>query len=231
MPLISIKTQTFLSQHLPSSRFLQLIHTQKQIIIILKSFADGYSLRHGLYLLPQGGAYSLVSQIGLPQNDRSLKYIPSSSRKLKKEITYSEGIDTVLYNLYIQSESWRNLENHAPSSLHQFVTESDRKYVYGGVGGGGGIAVTRVRSKQRRKCIVLQVLHALLWIRIRKDPHHFGNLDPHPDPHPHQIKIRIRIKIYKLYPEPDPNQHQFADVKPKCMEYEHFLQGLSLFCS
>jgi hypothetical protein len=31
---------------------------------------------------------------------------------------------------------------------------------------------------------------AVLWIRIRKDPQHFGNLDPH------QIKIRIRIKIY-----------------------------------
>ncbi len=27
------------------------------------------------------------------------------------------------------------------------------------------------------------------------DPHHFGNLDPHPDPHPHQIKIRFRIRI------------------------------------
>ncbi len=27
------------------------------------------------------------------------------------------------------------------------------------------------------------------------DPHHFGNLDPHPDPDPHQIKIRIRIKV------------------------------------
>ncbi len=50
----------------------------------------------------------------------------------------------------------------------------------------------------------------------------FGNLDPH---HPYQIKIRmvriqIRIKIYKLDPEPDPDPHQFADVKPKCMEYE-----------
>jgi hypothetical protein len=50
-------------------------------------------------------------------------------------------------------------------------------------------------------------------IRIRMDPHHFGNLDPHPDPHqgeksypdphqgkksdpdPHQIKIRIRSRI------------------------------------
>jgi hypothetical protein len=28
------------------------------------------------------------------------------------------------------------------------------------------------------------------------DPHHFGNLDPHPDPHPHQIKIRIWIRIW-----------------------------------
>jgi hypothetical protein len=48
---------------------------------------------------------------------------------------------------------------------------------------------------------------AVLLIRIRKDPHHFGDLDPHP----HQIKIRIRTririrnKIYKLDPEPDPD--------------------------
>jgi hypothetical protein len=53
------------------------------------------------------------------------------------------------------------------------------------------------------------------------DPHHFGYLDPHPDPH--QIKIRIRIKIFKLDPEPDPDPHQFADVKPKCMEYAPIL--------
>jgi hypothetical protein len=53
----------------------------------------------------------------------------------------------------------------------------------------------------------------VLW--IRKDPHHFGNLDPHPDLHPHQIKIRIRIKNFKL----DPDPHQFTDAKPKCMEY------------
>jgi hypothetical protein len=44
----------------------------------------------------------------------------------------------------------------------------------------------------------------VLWIRIRKDPHN-------------------RIKIYNLDPEPDPNLHQFADVKPKCMEYEPIL--------
>jgi hypothetical protein len=72
----------------------------------------------------------------------------------------------------------------------------------------------------------------VLWIRspIRKDAYHFhfGNLDPHPDLHPHQIKIRIRIKIYKL----DPDPHQFADVKPKCMEYEPVLalfQGFEIF--
>jgi hypothetical protein len=49
----------------------------------------------------------------------------------------------------------------------------------------------------------------VLWIRIwiRKDPHHFGNLDPHSDPHPRQkkcgsaskfisfIRNRIRIRI------------------------------------
>ncbi len=30
---------------------------------------------------------------------------------------------------------------------------------------------------------------SVLWIRIRMDPHHFGNLDPD------QIKSRIRIRI------------------------------------
>ncbi len=40
------------------------------------------------------------------------------------------------------------------------------------------------------------------------DPHHFANLDPHPDLDPHQSD--------KL----DPDPHQFADHKPKCMEYE-----------
>jgi hypothetical protein len=50
----------------------------------------------------------------------------------------------------------------------------------------------------------------VLWIRIRNDPHHFGNLNPHPDPH--QIKIRIRIKIYMLDPEPDQHPHQFLQM-------------------
>ncbi len=62
------------------------------------------------------------------------------------------------------------------------------------------------------------------------DKDHFVKLDPHP----HQIKIRIQtriririhIKIYKLDPEPDPDLHQFAAVKPKCMEYE---PNLALF--
>jgi hypothetical protein len=49
-------------------------------------------------------------------------------------------------------------------------------------------------------------------IRIRKDQHHIGNLDPHStsnkNPGPHQI--------YKQDPELDPNpHHQFADVKAK----------------
>jgi hypothetical protein len=54
-------------------------------------------------------------------------------------------------------------------------------------------------------------------------PHHLGNLDPHPDPHPPLIKIRIRIKMYKLDPELGPHPHQFADAKPKCMEYAPIL--------
>jgi hypothetical protein len=68
----------------------------------------------------------------------------------------------------------------------------------------------------------------VLWIPIRKDLHHFGNLDSHP--HKIKIRIRIRIKIYKLDPEPDP--HHFADVKPKCMEYEptsELFQGFEPF--
>jgi hypothetical protein len=73
---------------------------------------------------------------------------------------------------------------------------------------------------------------------VDPDPPNFDNLDLHADPHTHQIKIRIRIhiririKIYKLDPEPDPDPHQFADVKPKCMEYESILalfKGLHLF--
>jgi hypothetical protein len=64
------------------------------------------------------------------------------------------------------------------------------------------------------------------------DPHHFANLDPHPDPHPLEIQIRIRIKICKLDPGPDPDPHQFADFKPKCMEYGPILayfQGFEPF--
>jgi hypothetical protein len=67
----------------------------------------------------------------------------------------------------------------------------------------------------------------VLWIRIRKDPHHFGKLKTHLDQHPHQIKIRIRIKIFKVDPEPDPDPHQFADIKPKCIAYEPFFMTSS----
>jgi hypothetical protein len=42
-----------------------------------------------------------------------------------------------------------------------------------------------------------------------------------PDPHQRQIKIRIRIKIFELDPEQDP--HQFADVKPKCMNMSRII--------
>ncbi len=70
----------------------------------------------------------------------------------------------------------------------------------------------------------------MLWVRIRKDPHLFGNLDPHQ--HQIKIRIRIRIKIYKLDLEPNPDPRQFADVKPKCIEYEPILaliQGFEPF--
>jgi hypothetical protein len=67
-------------------------------------------------------------------------------------------------------------------------------------------------------------MYLLYGSDVDPDPHHFGNLDPHPDPH--QIKIRIRIKVISwiqnrirvhinLRPEPDP--------EPKCMEYEPIL--------
>jgi hypothetical protein len=46
-----------------------------------------------------------------------------------------------------------------------------------------------------------------MWIRIRMDPHHFVNLDPH------QIKILIRIWIR---------------IKMICL-FEHFFKGLSFY--
>jgi hypothetical protein len=55
------------------------------------------------------------------------------------------------------------------------------------------------------------VVKAVLWIRIILVT---------------WIRIRIkkiRIKIYKLDPEKDPDPHQFADVKPKCIEYAPYL--------
>jgi hypothetical protein len=50
------------------------------------------------------------------------------------------------------------------------------------------IKITRSKTNQSK-----YTFPAVLWIRIRLNPHYFGNLDPHP--HPHQIKIRIPIRI------------------------------------
>jgi hypothetical protein len=68
---------------------------------------------------------------------------------------------------------------------------------------------------------------------VDPDPCHFGNLDPHLDLQPNKKKSGSRPtsnKVQNLYLHPDPNQsdkldpepdlHQFADDKPKCMEYE-----------
>jgi hypothetical protein len=64
---------------------------------------------------------------------------------------------------------------------------------------------------------------AVLWIRhirIHMDPHHFGNLDPHPDPHPYQIiMIRTRIKVM-AGSGTGSGSVSIADDKPKRMEYE-----------
>jgi hypothetical protein len=81
-------------------------------------------------------------------------------------------------------------------------------------------------TESKKKTLLLAVLWFRIRILIRKDPH------------PHQIKIRIRIrfriKIHKLDPESDPDPHQFANVRPKCMEYEPilalFFQGVEPFC-
>jgi hypothetical protein len=46
------------------------------------------------------------------------------------------------------------------------------------------------------------------------DPHHFGNLYPHPDPHQIKIKDPDPHQSNKLDPETRPDPHQFADDKP-----------------
>ena len=69
------------------------------------------------------------------------------------------------------------------------------------------------------------------------DLDHFGNLNPHP----HEIKSESGSESTsnknqdpdlhqsdKLDLEPDLDLHQFADDKPKCIEYEHFIKGLRL---
>jgi hypothetical protein len=56
----------------------------------------------------------------------------------------------------------------------------------------------------------LSYLIPVLGIRIRKDPYHFGSLDPHPDPHQIKIRILIRIRINIYKPDPDPHHMQMS---------------------
>jgi hypothetical protein len=48
----------------------------------------------------------------------------------------------------------------------------------------------------------------MLRIRIRMDPHQIERYDPDRDPH-QSDKVDL-----------EPHPHQFADDKPKCMDYE-----------
>ncbi len=60
----------------------------------------------------------------------------------------------------------------------------------------------------------------MLRIRVRMDPHQIERKDPDPDLN------RIIVISWIWNPDPhdsdklDPDPHQFADDKPKCMEYE-----------
>jgi hypothetical protein len=68
------------------------------------------------------------------------------------------------------------------------------------------------------------VLWILISIRIRicLDPHHFGDLDPHPATTSNKNPNPDPRQSDKLDLEPNPDPHQFADDKPKRtgMEYE-----------
>jgi hypothetical protein len=59
----------------------------------------------------------------------------------------------------------------------------------------------------------------VLWIRILIDPHHYSNLDTDP------------LQSDKLDPEPDPDPYQFADDKPKWMDFSIFQWFEPLFGS
>jgi hypothetical protein len=103
--------------------------------------------------------------------------------------------------------------------------------------------VSVFRFKTTENYFFYFMFYPVLWIRIRKDPYHFGNLGLHPAPNQNNYTQTLperpqrshwkyhhknKNKIYKLDPERDPDSHQFADVTPKCMEYEHFFKDLSL---
>jgi hypothetical protein len=70
-----------------------------------------------------------------------------------------------------------------------------------------------------------QTNHVLYGSDVDPDPHHFGNLDTHPDPN--QIKIRIHIKVISWIQNRIRVRINFADDKPKCMEYEPIFSTFS----
>jgi hypothetical protein len=53
---------------------------------------------------------------------------------------------------------------------------------------------------------------------VDPDPHHFGNLDPHPDPHQIKIRIRIRIRIKVISWIRNRIRVKLQMTKPKCMD-------------
>jgi hypothetical protein len=58
------------------------------------------------------------------------------------------------------------------------------------------------------------VVPSVLWIRIKENSGSASNKNQNPNPHPDTHESD------KQDPEADPDPHQFADDKPKCMEYE-----------
>jgi hypothetical protein len=55
---------------------------------------------------------------------------------------------------------------------------------------------TKVKQQKTSRQAMCTSLYceAVLWIWVRMDPHHLGNLDPHP----HQIEIRIRVNFQMI---------------------------------
>jgi hypothetical protein len=98
-----------------------------------------------------------------------------------------------------------------------------------GHGGGGALlqqgTVFLERKKNNEIKIALTRVKLLTFSPHVVDPHHFGNLEPHPDSDLYQSD--------KLDPEPDTDSHQLADDKPNVWNlslFLHFFKGLSLYC-